>query len=96
MKMLFFSADGSEIDLVNRELVRAGIPCEVRRRPGRGRGSRGISGAEMWVHHERDCYRASLLCVELGVGFFVRPTRGPARLWTTLDTPERQTTSEEA
>jgi hypothetical protein len=90
MKMLFFSADGSEIDVVNRELVSAGIACEIRNRPQPGAGSRSISSAELWVHHEQDCYRASLLCVELGVGFFVRPARRPARLWTVLDSPERQ------
>ena len=90
MKMLFFSADGSEIDLVNRELAGAGIPCEIRNRPEAGNGDRTISSAEVWVRHERDCYRASLLCVDLGVGFFVRSARRPARLWTELDSPQRQ------
>ena len=88
--MLFFSADGSEIDVVNRELSGAGIACEVRNRPEPGRGSRNIASAEVWVRNEADTYRASLLCVELGVGFFVRPARRPARLWTALDSPERQ------
>ena len=30
MKILFFSSDHSEVELVAREFVEAGIPCEIR------------------------------------------------------------------
>jgi hypothetical protein len=85
MKMLFFSADGSEAEVVNRELVSAGIPCEVRQSPAAGGPVAQTASVEVWLRNDADCSRASLLCVQLGVGFATRPIKRPARLWTELD-----------
>jgi hypothetical protein len=68
MKMLFFSADNLEVDQVSRELVHAGIPCEVR-----GGSPAGHGTPELWVQDDRDCHRAFMLCVALGIGFAKRP-----------------------
>jgi hypothetical protein len=71
MKMLFFSSDDQEVDRVSQELVQAGIPCEVRL------GSPSPSGPaerELWVHDERDCHRATMVCVQFGIGFAKRST----------------------
>lgn len=70
MKMLFFSADGQEVQQVSRQFVEAGIPCEVRK-------GKAINGhcpeAELWIRNDRDCHRAFMLCVQLGIGFARRP-----------------------
>lgn len=88
MKMLFFSADGSEVELVNRELACAGIPCEVRRRPAAVQAVFAQTGSlEIWLRNDADCHRASVLCVQLGVGFATHPVKRPARLCTDLDNP---------
>jgi hypothetical protein len=71
MKMLFFSADELEVDQVSRELVHAGIPCEVR---GGSPAEHGTVERELWVQDDRDCHRAFMLCVERGIGFAKRPT----------------------
>jgi hypothetical protein len=66
MKMLFFSTDGLEMDQISRELVHAGIPCEVRC------GSVNDQGApekELWVQNDGDRPRGFMLCVQLGLGF---------------------------
>jgi hypothetical protein len=70
MKMLFFSADQSEVQEVSREFVQAGILCEVRR--GRPR-SGVVPETELWIRNDADCHRAFLLCVQLGMGFARRP-----------------------
>jgi hypothetical protein len=70
MKMLFFSSDNAEVEQVSRELLGAGIPCEVR-------GGLRVNGeppdAEIWIRNDRDCHRALMLCVQLGIGFARRP-----------------------
>lgn len=70
MKMLFFSADGAEVRQVSREFTHAGIPCEVR-------NGKAVNGhpveAELWIRNDRDCHRAFMLCVQLGIGFAHRP-----------------------
>ena len=71
MKMLFFSADDLEVDQVSRELLHAGIPCEVRGGSPAGNGS---PERELWVQDDRDCHRAFMVCVELGIGFAKRPS----------------------
>ena len=69
MKMLFFSADRSEVEHVSQEFAQAGIPSEVRC----GSGKRGASrDVELWIKNERDCHRAFTLCVRLGIGFAKR------------------------
>lgn len=70
MKMLFFSADKSEVENVKREFSQAGIPSEIRA----GAGKRGASpDLELWIKNEQDCHRAFTLCVRLGIGFAKRP-----------------------
>ena len=70
MKMLFFSADGTEVEQVSREFTHAGIPCEVRH----GRRKNGsVPDVELWIRNDADCHRAFLLCVRLGIGFARRP-----------------------
>ncbi len=70
MKMLFFSADRSEVEQVSREFAQAGIPNEVRA----GSTKRGVSPElELWIKNEKDCHRAFTLCVRLSIGFAKRP-----------------------
>jgi len=69
MKMLFFSSDWTEVELVRKEFLDAKIPCEVRiDGPARNVPANAID-AQLWIRNERDAYRAVLLCVELGIGF---------------------------
>ena len=72
MKMLFFSADKSEVENVKKEFAQAGIPSEVRSSSGK----RGASpDVELWIKNEQDCHRAFTLCVRLGIGFAKRPAQ---------------------
>jgi hypothetical protein len=75
MKMLFFSSDVSEVELVSKEFTQAGIPCEIRQ--GLTAHSRFAPPrqAELWIHDDRDCHKALMLCVQLGIGFSKRPPR---------------------
>ncbi len=72
MKMLFFSSDESEVKLACQAFSNAGISCEVRN----GAFAEGISPqpteAELWIQDDKDCHRALMLCVRLGVGFSKR------------------------
>ena len=70
MKMLFFSSDSAEVQQVSKEFTQAGIPCEVRN-DSRVRGV--FREAELWIRNDRDCHRAFMLCVQLGIGFARRP-----------------------
>ena len=73
--MLFFSADNSEVEEVSREFGLAGIRCEIRSGP-HGRGIPvNPAPSELWIHDDRDCHRALMLCVQLGLGFAKRPRR---------------------
>ena len=74
MKLLFFSADDHEVAHVGKEFAEAGIPCEVRR----GECNSNLNQpacTELWIRHDRDCHRALMLCVQLGVGFARRAPR---------------------
>jgi len=78
MKMLFFSADKSEVESVSREFAQAGIASEVRA----GSGKRGASkDVELWIKNEQDCHRAFTLCVKLGIGFAKRPAQPVEADW---------------
>ncbi|HZR19309.1 MAG TPA: hypothetical protein VFE51_18620 [Verrucomicrobiae bacterium] len=70
MKMLFFSADKSEVDQVNQEFTHAGIPSEIRASAGKRQACKDV---ELWIKNEQDCHRAFTLCVRLGIGFAKRP-----------------------
>ncbi len=75
MKMLFYSSDSSEVDRVSKEFVNAGITCEVRKGPALNGRATHPSQAELWIRNDRDCHRAFMLCVQLGVGFAKRAPR---------------------
>ena len=76
MKMLFFSADRTEVEYVSREFAQAGIPSELRNSSGK----RGASpDVELWIKNDRDCHRAFTLCVQRGIGFAKRSAQ-PAEL----------------
>lgn len=77
MKMLFFSSDASEVERVGDEFVRAGIPCEIREGPALNGKAHRPPQAELWIRNDRDCHRAFMLCVHLGVGFAKRAARRP-------------------
>ena len=74
MKMLFYSSDGTEVELVGKEFTQAGIPCEVRS-PHPKKVSPAPADAELWIHDDHDCHRALMLCVQLGIGFSKRPEK---------------------
>jgi hypothetical protein len=74
MKMLFFSSERAELEEIHKEFRCAGIPSEIRDSSEAGAG-RPSAEAELWIQNDKDCYRAMLLCVELGVGFARRAFR---------------------
>jgi hypothetical protein len=69
MKMLYFSAERSEIEIVYKELQEAGIPCEVRDPANPDSDVKKSSDTELWIKNDQDSHKALLLCVQLGVGF---------------------------
>jgi hypothetical protein len=73
MKLLFFSTDRSEVELLRCECDRIGIPCEIHDNGIVEGLSLRPHDAELWLHRDGDCYRAVLLCFELGIGFAKRP-----------------------
>lgn len=82
MKMLFFSSEREELENVRKELVEAGIPCEVHEGDTTDAAPAQPSDAELWIQNDGDSYRASMLCVELGVGFSRRAEQKPAECWS--------------
>ena len=77
MKLLFFSFDRSEVELVWSALLGAGIQCEVRSGPVAKRIRLSPGGTELWIEKDRDYHKASMLCAELGVGFWKHPVKPP-------------------
>jgi hypothetical protein len=73
MKMLFYSADLAEVQQACIEFSHAGIRSEVRHSPPGPPRLRVAPCAELWIHDDRDCHRALMLCVQLGIGFSRRP-----------------------
>jgi hypothetical protein len=69
MKMLFFSADQSEVEHVSQEFAQAGIPSEVRSASTKRGASKDV---ELWIKNEQDCHRAFTLCVQRRIGFAKR------------------------
>ena len=72
MKMLFFSADGAEVQVVSQQFTHAGIPCEIRNGAAWKKRSNQKPELELWIRNDRDCHRAFMLCVQLGIGFSKR------------------------
>jgi hypothetical protein len=73
MKMLFFSSDRSEVQMASTRFTTAGIPCEVRNTPLLQQEPEERSASELWIRNDRDCHRALMMCVQLGIGFSRRP-----------------------
>jgi len=65
MRIVYFSKDRLEIERISRELVHAGIPCEVRE-------GHVVKEAELWIKKDSDLHRAFMCCVQLSVGFAKR------------------------
>ncbi len=72
MKMLFFSSDSAEVQNVSQQFIQAGIPCEIHHHKASTSEGRKLE-AELWIQNDRDCHRALMLCVQLGIGFARRP-----------------------
>ena len=67
--MLFFSSDPSEVKQASKEFTAAGIQCEIRNCPFATNGiSTNAAHTELWIHDDKDCHRAFLLCVQHGRG----------------------------
>jgi hypothetical protein len=77
MKLLFFSSDRSEVELVWSALLGAGVYCEVRSGSAAKRTCPTEGGTELWIERDRDYHKASILCAQLGVGFWRHPIRPP-------------------
>jgi len=75
MKMLFFSSDEMEVKTASQKFATAGIPCEVRTTPLTRAEPPDRVSAELWIRNDKDCHRALMLCVELGIGFSRRSHR---------------------
>jgi hypothetical protein len=89
MKMLFYTADPEEVKLASEQFARAEIPCEIRHSPVLKVLPDVPACAELWIRNDKDCHRAFMLCVQLGIGFSRRnhsrraedlliPTHAPA------------------
>ena len=69
MKMLFFSSDWTEVELVRKEFIDAHIPCEVRVYGQTQDMPASAIDAQLWIQNDQDSYKATMLCVERGIGF---------------------------
>jgi hypothetical protein len=72
MTLLSFSSNDSEIRSAAKNLVAAGIPCEIRTGPLPHGMFPHHFETELWIQNDGDCYRALMLCAELGIGFAKR------------------------
>jgi hypothetical protein len=86
MKLLFYSCDDREVTQVEKEFAEAGISCEIRH----GEGLKILHQppcSELWIRHDRDCHKALMLCVKLGVGFARRaPRKSFIDSWSEIST----------
>jgi hypothetical protein len=77
MLMFYFSSEHAEVERVRKELIEAGIPCEIhemapmKNTPPEDRLP-APSEEELWLQNEADSHRALMICVALGVGFAKR------------------------
>jgi hypothetical protein len=69
MKLLYFSSEQAEVELVHKECLQAGIECEVRANSADKAETKKSSDTELWLKNDRDTHKALMLCVQLGVGF---------------------------
>ena len=77
MKIVFFSSDRLEVELLGKELAEAGIPCEVRNGVAIKDLLLGVPEAELWIRNDKDSHRAFLFCVERDAGFAKREATAP-------------------
>jgi len=70
--MFFYSSEHAEVEQVRKELMEAGIPCEVRDMVPTEGMTPGLPEAELWIRNDEDSHRALMLCVAHGVGFAKR------------------------
>ena len=78
MKMLFYSSDDAEVRLVSKRFMDAGIACEIRQGPFPASDNSHASDTELWIRNDKDCHRAFMLCVALGLGFARRKEKAMA------------------
>jgi hypothetical protein len=79
MRLLFFSFDRSEVEEASREVANAGISCEVRKSPLlKEEAATAHDCSELWITDDKDTSRATLLCVECGLGFSRREHQNTA------------------
>jgi hypothetical protein len=71
MKMIFFSPDRIEVEMLSKQLTEAGIACEVRGGGDRPDAPVAPPEAEIWVKRG-DCHDAFMLCVKREAGFAKR------------------------
>ena len=75
MKLLFYSSERAEVELLSHYLIEAAIDCEIHD-SGEVKGlSLRPAEAELWIRHDEDSYRAFMLCVEHNIGFAKRPAQ---------------------
>ncbi len=86
MKMVFFSSDRLEVELLGKTFTEAGIPCEVRSSVTLQRALPGNPEVELWIRNDKDSHRAFMLCVERDAGFARRQATAPSidDLWTEI------------
>jgi hypothetical protein len=74
MKIVFFSTNRLEVELLCRALSEAGIPCHVRDGIRLEESPPRVPEAELWIQNDGDAPRAFMLCVERDAGFAKRET----------------------
>ena len=72
MKMVYFSPDRVEIEMLSKELSEAGIPCEVRSGLSGDKLPPYLPEAEIWIQNDQDLSRAFMFCVSKESGFAKR------------------------
>ena len=80
MKMLFFSSDWTEVEMVRKEFMDANISCEVRVQGDTEDLPAVAIDAQLWIKNDYDAYRAAMLCVHLGIGFAKAALSGTEKL----------------
>jgi hypothetical protein len=87
MKLLYFSSEQTEIELVHKECLQAGIDCELRANSTAETETKKSCDTELWIKNDQDTHKALMLCVQLGVGF----GKPAARPQTDPDGPPEET-----
>ena len=51
MRFLFSSPDGNLVEFLSEEMIKAGVPCELRSRQGK-KGKESVWYSELWVRED--------------------------------------------